>query len=82
MKSKILLLPLLISVILLIQSCEVINKDAPYSVDSRSCSGCNNCFLVCPNDAIRIKNSKAVIDLTKCTSCGRCVDACPTNAIY
>lgn len=46
------------------------------------CSGCSMCATVCPADAVRINEEKAVIDLSKCTRCGRCVDVCPTHAIY
>ena len=81
-KAKVLIFSTILVSIFLLQSCNVVNKESPYSVDSSACSGCNNCVLVCPNNAIIIKNNKAVIDLTKCTSCGNCVDACPTNAIY
>jgi NAD-dependent dihydropyrimidine dehydrogenase PreA subunit len=52
------------------------------SVNSAKCKGCSICVGVCPADAIRIINGKAVIDATKCIECGRCVESCPVNAIY
>lgn len=45
------------------------------------CTGCTLCVKVCPFDAIRIMDRKAVIDLNKCTLCGACKDACKFKAI-
>jgi len=36
---------------------------------------------VCPTQAIRIRNGKAVIIEEKCIDCGECITACPNNAI-
>jgi NAD-dependent dihydropyrimidine dehydrogenase PreA subunit len=52
------------------------------SVNSAKCKACAVCVGVCPADAVRIINGKAVIDPSKCIECGRCVEACPVNAIY
>lgn len=45
------------------------------------CTGCSVCLKVCPFDAIRMMDKKAVIDLNKCTLCGACKDACKFKAI-
>ena len=47
------------------------------------CQGClaHPCTVVCPKNAISIKNGKSVIDESKCIKCGRCKDACSYNAI-
>jgi ferredoxin len=45
------------------------------------CTGCTLCVKVCPFDAIRIMDKKAVIDMNKCTLCGACVNVCKFKAI-
>jgi len=45
------------------------------------CTGCSLCLKVCPFDAIRIMDKKAIIDLNKCTICGACKDACKFKAV-
>jgi len=71
----------LIGTLLFIQ-CGLDPKGAGLSVDEKRCIGCNKCSGVCPYDAVRIINGKAVIDPSKCVECGRCVEVCPVNAIY
>ncbi len=53
----------------------------PIQVIIEKCTGCTLCVKVCPFDAIRIMDKKAVIDLNKCNLCGACVDACKFKAI-
>jgi len=51
-------------------------------VDEELCYGCSHCMKVCPTEAIRVWNGKAVIDDNQCIDCGECYRACPVNAIY
>ena len=49
----------------------------------RSCFSCDNCFAVCPDNAV-IKlgpPGEYVIDLDYCKGCGLCVSECPAGAI-
>ncbi len=49
-------------------------------IDKSKCTGCKNCMEVCPVDAIKIENEKAVVS-NECTECGACVNECPSEAI-
>ena len=49
-------------------------------IDKSKCTGCQNCVEVCPVNAIKMENEKAVVS-DECTECGACVDECPSEAI-
>lgn len=51
-----------------------------YEVNQERCTGCGKCLDVCPPEAIKIRNGKAVI-LIECTGCGACPRVCPEGAI-
>ncbi|MCG2713728.1 MAG: FAD-binding protein [Candidatus Omnitrophica bacterium] len=51
------------------------------SIIIEKCTGCTLCVKVCPFDAIRMMDKKALIDLHKCTICGACIDACKFKAV-
>ncbi len=81
-KIKFLILPGVIAIMVLAAiSCQE-PLGAYLSVNSAKCKACSVCVGVCPSDAVRIINGKAVIDASKCIECGRCVEVCPVNAIY
>jgi uncharacterized Fe-S center protein len=46
------------------------------------CTGCGECEIVCPPEAISMENDKAVLDRTKCIGCASCVAACPNMTIF
>lgn len=46
------------------------------------CIGCKICEKKCPEGAIKVENSHAVIDYEKCSGCGACKAACPMKAIH
>jgi iron only hydrogenase large subunit-like protein len=50
-------------------------------VDTDRCDGRMKCMRVCPTQAIRVKEGKALILEEKCIDCGECITACPNNAI-
>jgi len=53
----------------------------PTKVDKEKCTGCESCVEVCPSEAIKMVDEKAVIDNDACVDCGVCVDECPAEAI-
>jgi iron only hydrogenase large subunit-like protein len=45
------------------------------------CDGKMHCLRICPTQAIRIRNGKAINIEERCVDCGRCLQVCPHNAI-
>ncbi len=53
-----------------------------YQVDEESCTGCGNCRVICPHDAVDLPNRSLFrIDTDLCTSCGDCLESCEREAI-
>ena len=50
-------------------------------VDNEKCTGCSACVEMCPVNAIKIENGKAVIN-DECVECGVCINGCPNEAIF
>jgi Na+-translocating ferredoxin:NAD+ oxidoreductase RNF subunit RnfB len=50
-------------------------------IDKEKCDGRMKCLRVCPTQAIRVRNGKAVIIEEKCIDCGECITVCPHGAI-
>ncbi len=50
-------------------------------IDQEKCTGCGECVVACPLEAISMKNDKAQVDPDTCGGCGACVDVCPAGAI-
>lgn len=50
-------------------------------IDQDKCVGRMKCMRVCPTEAIRIRNGKALFIEEKCVDCGECIKACPSGAI-
>lgn len=51
-------------------------------IDSDKCTGCGVCVGTCPQHAITIDNSLAVINQELCTQCMACAEICPEGAIH
>lgn len=45
------------------------------------CIGCSHCMMVCPTEAIRVRNGKAWLIDDRCVDCGECFRVCPVSAI-
>ena len=45
------------------------------------CEGCGACISVCPRDAVRLENRKAIIDQSRCSACGQCFRNCRFDAV-
>jgi ferredoxin len=63
-------------------------KSGPSSVDARLCTGCEQCYLDCPYEAITMKQRTdgregvyAVVDPALCVSCGICAASCAPMGI-
>jgi heterodisulfide reductase subunit A len=50
-------------------------------VDREKCSGCGECILACPYNAIERIEGKAQVNVALCKGCGTCVGACLAKAI-
>ena len=59
------------------------NRDFHHALNVHDdlCIGCTHCMSVCPTQAIRVRNGKAIISANRCVDCGECYKACPVSAI-
>jgi|AntAceMinimDraft_17_1070374.scaffolds.fasta_scaffold12161_4 ferredoxin len=76
MKTKL----IIIAMIMIVISLLAISRSAIF-VESNSCVGCGDCVKVCPTNAIKIIDGKAVIDADLCIECEICITSCTYNAI-
>ncbi len=49
--------------------------------DDSACNGCMSCMRVCPTQAIRIRQARAVMLEDRCIDCGECIKACTRGAV-
>jgi len=59
---------------------EVTSQPRKLHIDSW-CTGCGSCQRRCHQQAITVKDNKAVVDHEKCVLCGYCAAVCPEFAI-
>ncbi|MBA2405243.1 MAG: 4Fe-4S binding protein [Bdellovibrionales bacterium] len=48
---------------------------------SSICIACDNCRLVCPENAVITNGTDYAIDPWSCTLCGLCIEVCPVDCI-
>ncbi|MCZ9312981.1 MAG: DUF362 domain-containing protein [Methanocorpusculum sp.] len=63
-----------------IQKTGRIYAPAPYAVPAR-CTVCGQCVRICPKDAVRLADGKAVFDRSRCIRCYCCHEMCQMRAI-
>ena len=51
--------------------------------DRENCSGCQQCYKICPTQAIEWlpEEKKVKIFISRCCFCAQCVDVCPVNTL-
>jgi len=57
------------------------HSDLSPKINRKKCIGCGECIAYCAQDAISIREEKAVIDPKRCIGCGECIIICPNSAI-
>ncbi|MGD2207673.1 MAG: 4Fe-4S binding protein, partial [Anaerolineae bacterium] len=67
--------------LVLLSKGEVDIDPAVAEVDPEKCSGCGECILACPYNAIERVEGKAQVNVALCKGCGTCVGACLAKAI-
>ena len=72
---------LILTSILLLVIVSLAVAEIAYRVDRTRCTGCGDCELVCPVDAIEIIDGKSYIDPQTCIGCGFCQGVCSYDAI-
>jgi len=50
-------------------------------INRELCKGCIDCIRVCPTEALRVRQGKAILLEDRCIDCGECITACPEHAI-
>ncbi len=57
------------------------HSDLSPKINKKKCTGCGECATYCAQEAISIKEEKAVMDPERCIGCGGCIVICPDSAI-
>ena len=50
-------------------------------IDRTKCINCLQCYLYCPDGAVKRKENTVAFDYDFCKGCGICKKICPKNAI-
>ncbi|MCP2604797.1 DUF362 domain-containing protein [Candidatus Aminicenantes bacterium AH-873-B07] len=57
------------------------HSDIKPNINTYKCNGCKLCILICPVEAIFLKDDKAKIYEEKCIGCGECLAVCRQGAV-
>jgi 2-oxoacid:acceptor oxidoreductase delta subunit (pyruvate/2-ketoisovalerate family) len=60
---------------------EMAKKEATRCFNCGVCNGCDNCWIYCPDLAVKRKKDRYEIDYDYCKGCGICFEECPRGAI-
>lgn len=56
-------------------------KNIPFLEVLPQCTKCDNCRLICPENAILNPNNEYTINIWACSLCNICLEICPVDAI-
>ncbi len=68
--------------VLVLLAAAVATGGTRYWVEPDKCSGCGDCLVVCPVEAIVIEDGTSHIIPEACINCGLCQGVCTYDAIH
>lgn len=57
------------------------NLKRPVLEINYKCISCDNCVLICPENAVHVTKGDYFIEQWACTLCGFCLQVCPVDSI-
>ncbi len=72
----------LLTLVIVLLAATMATGGTRYWVEQDKCSGCGDCKVVCPVNAIVIEDGNSRIDPESCINCGLCQGVCTYDAIH